>query len=163
MLEVLLKWIDDSTIGELIYTALMSLLPVVELRGGIPFGVARGLTVWQAYIAAVIGNMIPVPFIIIFIRRIFNLMRTHSKKLGSLVDCLERKAHLKGQKVTRYKYLGLFILVAIPLPGTGAWTGALVAAFLDMRLRKALPSIFFGVLAAGMAVSIITFGATALL
>lgn len=139
------------------------MLPVVELRGGIPFGVALGLDLWQAYIAAVIGNMIPVPFIVIFIRRIFLWMRTHLPKLGSLVDKLEKKAHLKGKTVTKYKYLGLFILVAIPLPGTGAWTGALVAAFLDMRLRKSFPAIFFGVLVAGIAVALITAGAVTLM
>ena len=72
------------------------------------------------------------------------------------MDKLERKAHLKGQKVTKYKYLGLMIFVAIPLPGTGAWTGALVAAFLDMPLRKALPSIFAGVLLAGCIMSLLT-------
>ena len=77
-------------------------------------------------------------------------------------DWLEQKAHLKGDKVTRYKYLGLMIFVAIPLPGTGGWTGALVAAFLDMPLRKAMPSIFLGVLIAGFLVSGITFGFTSI-
>ncbi len=158
-----MEWLQNSTAGELFYTALMSMVPVVELRGGIPFGVGLGLGIWPAYCAAVVGNMIPVPFIIVFIRRIFKWMRVGLPRLGRLVDRLERKAHLKGQKVTRYKYLGLLILVAIPLPGTGAWTGALVAAFLDMRLKNALPSIFLGVLLAGLAVSALTFGVTSLL
>ena len=158
-----MQWMNSSTSGELFYTFLMSMVPVVELRGGIPFGVALGLDLWPAYIAAVIGNMIPVPFIILFIRRIFQWMRVHMPRLNSLVDKLEKKAHLKGRKVTRYKYLGLFIFVAIPLPGTGAWTGALAAAFLDMRLRKALPVIFLGVLTAGLLISALTFGVTSLL
>lgn len=158
-----MEWLQSSTAGELFYTALMSMVPVVELRGGIPFGVGLGLGIWPAYCAAVVGNMIPVPFIIVFIRRIFKWMRVGLPRLGNLVDRLERKAHLKGQKVTRYKYLGLLILVAIPLPGTGAWTGALAAAFLDMRLKNALPSIFLGVLLAGLAVSALTFGVTSLL
>ena len=153
---------QTSTSGELFYTMLMSMVPVVELRGGIPFGVALGLDIWEAYIAAVIGNMIPVPFIIVFIRRIFAWMRVHLPKLGNLVDKLERKAHLKGKTVTKYKYLGLFLFVAIPLPGTGAWTGALVAAFLNMRLRNALPAIFLGVLTAGVLISALTFGVTSL-
>lgn len=161
-MEALMNWMQTSTDGELLYTMLMSMVPVVELRGGIPFGVALGLDIWEAYIAAVIGNLIPVPFIIIFIRRIFAWMRTHMPKLGSVVDKLERKAHLKGKTVTKYKYLGLFLFVAIPLPGTGAWTGALVAAFLNMRLRKALPAIFFGVLTAGVLISALTFGVTSL-
>lgn len=158
-----MQWMNSSTSGELFYTFLMSMVPVVELRGGIPFGVALGLDLWPAYIAAVIGNMIPVPFIILFIRRIFQWMRVHMPRLNSLVDKLEKKAHLKGRKVTKYKYLGLFIFVAIPLPGTGAWTGALAAAFLDMRLRKALPTIFLGVLTAGLLISALTFGVTSLL
>lgn len=155
-------WFTSNPVGEWIYTALFSMLPIVELRGGIPFGVSLGLEVWPAFLAAVVGNMIPVPFIIVFIRRIFKWMRTHNRRLGELADWLERKAHLKGQKVTRYKYLGLLIFVAIPLPGTGAWTGALIAAFLDMRLRQAVPSIFGGVLVAGLLISILTFGVTSL-
>ena len=159
----LLQWLTETQAGEFCLTVLVSMLPVVELRGGIPFGVAAGLPVWAAYLAAVIGNLIPVPFIIVYIRRIFMWMRRRLPKLNSLVDKLERKAHLKGQKVTRYKYLGLAIFVAIPLPGTGAWTGALAASFLDMPLRKAIPSIAAGVVVAGAAISILTFGVSSLL
>jgi len=162
-LDAILQWMNSSTSGELFYTFLMSMVPVVELRGGIPFGVALGLDIWPAYIAAVFGNMLPVPFIIVFIRRIFQWMRVHLPRLNNLVDKLEKKAHLKGKTVTKYKYLGLFIFVAIPLPGTGAWTGSLVAAFLDMRLRRALPVIFLGVLTAGLLISALTFGVTSLL
>ena len=138
------------------------MIPVIELRGGIPFGVGVGLPVWLAYLAAIIGNMLPVPFIVVYIRRIFRWMRRHLPRLNHLVTRLEQKAHLKGRMVTKYKYLGLAIFVAIPLPGTGAWTGALAAAFLDMPLRKALPSIFAGVLVAGVAISILTFGVASL-
>lgn len=159
----LMQWLTETYVGEFCFTILVSMIPVIELRGGIPFGVAAGLPVWAAYLAAVIGNLIPVPFIIVYIRRIFMWMRRRLPKLNSLVDKLERKAHLKGQKVTRYKYLGLAIFVAIPLPGTGAWTGALAAAFLDMPLRKAIPSIAAGVVVAGAAISILTFGVSSLL
>ncbi len=154
----LMNWLTTTLSGEFCLTTLVSMIPVVELRGGIPFGVAAGLPVWAAYIAAIIGNMLPVPFILVYIRRIFQWMRRHMPRLNALVDKLEKKAHLKGQTVTKYKYLGLMIFVAIPLPGTGAWTGALAAAFLDMPLRKAIPSIFAGVLVAGVAISILTFG-----
>ena len=158
----LMEWLTGTMAGEFTLTMLVSMVPVVELRGGIPFGVAAGLPVWSAYLAAVIGNMLPVPVIIVYIRRIFQWMRRRSARLNDLADRLERKAHLKGQKVTKYKYLGLAIFVAIPLPGTGAWTGALAAAFLDMPLRRALPSIFIGVLIAGAAVSALTFGVSSL-
>lgn len=159
----LMQWLMDTMAGEFTLTMLVSMIPVVELRGGIPFGVAAGLPVWAAFLAAVIGNLIPVPFIIVYIRRIFQWMRRHMPRLNSLVDKLERKAHLKGQRVTKYKYLGLMLFVAIPLPGTGAWTGSLAAAFLDMPLRKAIPSVIVGVLIAGMAISILSYGVVSLI
>lgn len=158
----IMQWLTDNPVGEFCFTAMVSMIPVAELRLGIPFGVARGLPVWAAYLAAVIGNMLPVPFIVVYIRRIFLWMRRRLPWLNSLVDKLERKAHLKGQRVTKYKYLGLLLFVAIPLPGTGAWTGSLAAAFLDMPLRKALPSIFAGIVIAGIAISILTFGVASL-
>ena len=158
----LMTWLTDALLGRVTFTALVSMIPVVELRGGIPFGVALGLTHWEAFLAAVIGNLIPLPFIVVYIRRIFQWMRRHLPALNSLVDKLEKKAHLKGRKVTKYKYLGLLIFVAIPLPGTGGWTGALAAAFLDMPLRKALPAMIAGVFIAGFLVTGITYGFTSI-
>ena len=158
----ILHWLNDTLGGEFCFTVLVSMIPVIELRGGIPFGVSVGLPVWMAYLAAIIGNMLPVPFIVVYIRRIFQWMRRHLPRLNHLVSKLEEKAHLKGKKVTKYKYLGLAIFVAIPLPGTGAWTGALAAAFLDMPLRKALPSIFAGVLIAGFLITGLTYGFTSI-
>ena len=158
----LLQGLTDSECGRLVFTMLVSMIPVIELRGGIPFGVALGLNPWVAMMACVVGNMVPIPFIVVYIRRIFLWMRRRFPRLGSLVDKLETKAHLKGRKVTRYRYLGLFIFVAIPLPGTGAWTGALVAAFLNMPLRKALLSIFCGVVTAGVLVTALTHGVVSL-
>lgn len=154
----ILQWLTEVPTGEFFFTILVSMVPVVELRGGIPFGAALGLPTWAAYIAAVIGNLIPVPFIIVYIRRIFQWMRRRLPKFNRIVDVLERKAHLKGAKVSRFKYLGLAIFVAIPLPGTGAWTGALAAAFLDMPLRRAIPSIVVGVVTAGLIISLVAYG-----
>lgn len=161
--EALMLWFTQGLAGEFCFTMLVSMVPVVELRGGIPFGVALGLPVWAAYLSAVIGNILPVPFILVYIRRIFQWMRRRMPRFNSLVDRLERKAHLKGRLVTRYQYWGLLLFVAVPLPGTGAWTGALAAAFLDMPLRRALPSIFAGILIAGIAISILTFGVVSLI
>lgn len=158
----LMQWLTTDLNGEFILTLLVSMLPVVELRGGIPFGVAAGLPVWAAYLAAVIGNLLPVPFIVVYIQRIFMFMRQHMPRLNSVVDKMEQKAHLKSASVLKYQYLGLAIFVAIPLPGTGAWTGALVAAFLDMRLKKAMPSIVGGVLSAGLIISILSYGVKSL-
>lgn len=155
-------WLTEATLGQMAFTALISMVPVVELRGGIPFGVALGLAPWEAFLSAIIGNIIPLPFIVVYIRRIFQWMRRNMSKLDKLVDKLEKKAHLKGRIVTKYKYLGLMIFVAIPLPGTGGWTGALVAAFLDMPLRRAIPALALGVLIAGFLVTGITYGFTAI-
>ena len=147
----LMQWLTGTVVGKFIFTALVSVLPVVELRGGVPFGVAGlGLPYATAFVASVLGNILPVPFVIIYARRFLQFLRTHLPWFNGVVDALERKAHLKGRKVSRYGGLGLLLLVAIPLPGTGAWTGSMVAAFLDMRLRTALPSIILGVIAAGL-------------
>ena len=145
----LIDFLTGTTGGKCLFTMLVSMLPIIELRGGLPFGVALGLPYYLAFPAAVIGNLIPAPFIIVYIRRIFELMRKYLPSLNGLVDKLEKKAHLKGKKVQKYQYLGLWIFVAIPLPGTGAWTGALAAAFLGMRLKKAMPAEVLGVLTAG--------------
>ncbi|HCD82041.1 MAG TPA: small multidrug export protein [Ruminococcaceae bacterium] len=133
------------------------MVPVIELRGAIPIGVARGLPFWAAVLVSVIGNLVPVPFIIIFIKKIFAFMREKMPKLNGLVTRLENKANSKSETVQKYAFWGLFIFVAIPLPGTGAWTGALIAAMLEMPLKKAFPSIMLGVLSAGAIVTFITY------
>ena len=104
--------------------------------------------------------MIPVPFIIIFIRKIFEWMRKKSDGLNRLVTRFEQKAEKHKKTVLKYEFWGLFILVAITVAGTGAWTGALVAAMMDMRLKSALPAIFFGVIAAGAIIAFLTYGVT---
>ena len=126
----------------------VSMTPVLELRAAIPFGLAMGLPTELVYAVSVIGNMIPVPAIILFIRSIFRFLRKHPW-WDQNISSLEHRAHLKGRVVQRYRVPGLIILVAIPLPGTGAWTGSLVAALLDIRIQVALPAIFVGVLVAG--------------
>ena len=153
---------ESTEIGKLIAAALVSMIPVLELRGGIPFGVSLGLHPLEAWAACVVGNMIPVPLILVYIRRIFQWLRATFPRLGRLIDRLERKAHLKGRTVLKYRYLGLFLFVAIPLPGTGGWTGALVAAFLNMRLKSALPSIFAGLATAGFIVTFLTSSVTSM-
>ena len=145
----LIDFLTGTTGGKCLFTMLVSMLPIIELRGGLPFGVALGLPYYLAFPAAVIGNLIPAPFIIVYIRRIFELLRRYLPSLNGLIDKLEKKAHLKGKKVQKYQYIGLWLFVAIPLPGTGAWTGSLAAAFLGMRLKKAMPAVVLGVLTAG--------------
>lgn len=143
-------------------TFLMAMAPVVELRGALPFGMACGLPPWAAFTAAALGNLVPVPFILLLWRRVFALLR-RLPWLGERVGALERRAHLKGRTVRKYRLFGLFLLVAVPLPGTGAWTGALVADVLDIRMRHALPVIALGVLAAGVVVTAVSCGVASLL
>ena len=147
---------------DILLTFLVAMVPVVELRGAIPFGVVRGLNLWTAIIASVLGNLVPVPFIILFVRRIFAWMRAHMPKLDGLVTRMEQKAEKNRAAVEKYAFWGLAILVAIPLPGTGAWTGALVAAMMEMRLKRAFPAIVIGVVIAGVIVSVVTYGAQAI-
>ena len=144
-------------------TILMAMVPVIELRGAIPFGVAAGISVKQALVCAIIGNLIPIPFILLFLRRVFVWMRKISTGFENLVEKLELRAKRKKGIVDKYEIIGLIILVAIPLPGTGAWTGALVATVLDIRMRRALPAITIGVIIAGILVSVITYGGFAVL
>ncbi len=144
-------------LGKLIITADVAVIPIVELRGAIPFGVSLGLSAQDAFFASLIGNMIPVPFIVLFIRRAFTWLRKHPK-WGSIIDHMEKRAHVKGQLVTKYRLWGLCLLVAVPLPGTGAGTGSLVAGVLEMRLRDALIAICLGVLLAGVIVLSATYG-----
>ena len=152
-----------STLGHFIMTFFIAMLPVLELRGAIPIGTAAGLDPRLALAAAFLGNLVPVPFIVIFIRKIFVWLRSKSEFLDRVVARMESKAEQNADKVHKYENVGLFILVAIPLPGTGAWTGALVAAFLDMRLKRCFPAIALGVLAAGIIVFCLTYGVSALL
>ena len=147
----------NTFFGKILTTFLVSMVPVIELRGAIPIGVARGLPFWAAVLVSIRGNLVPVPFIIIFIKKIFAFMREKMPKLNGLVTRLENKANSKSETVQKYAFWGLFIFVAIPLPGTGAWTGALIAAMLEMPLKKAFPSIMLGVLSAGAIVTFITY------
>ena len=143
-------------------TFLMAMVPVIELRGAIPFGVVQGLSVPMAFTISVVGNLLPIPVLVVFTRKVFEWLRTKSQWLDNLVKKLEAKAEKNKEVVLRYEFWGLMILVAIPLPGTGAWTGALVAAMMDMRLKRAMPAIIMGVLVAGIIVTGITYGVGAL-
>ncbi|MBQ7036137.1 MAG: small multi-drug export protein [Clostridia bacterium] len=126
----------------------MSMVPVVELRGAIPVGATLGLSTFSTFVYAVIGNCLPVPFIILLARPLVNYLKK-TRVLGWFARWMEKKTEKNRDKIMKRSAFGLFLFVAIPLPGTGAWTGALCAALLDMRFRFALPSIIGGVLAAG--------------
>ena len=144
-------------LGRELQVFILSMVPVIELRGAIPLGAAYGLNWVENYLLAVAGNMLPVPFIILFIRHIFAWMKKKNILTG-LVEWFETRAMQKSDIVMKYSAFGLMLFVAVPLPGTGAWTGALIAALLDMRLRYALLSVGVGVLIAGFIVSGVAYG-----
>lgn len=147
----------ETVSGDLLMTFLVAMAPVIELRGAIPAGIASGLPPALACAAAIAGNLVPAPFIIVLGRRIANWLRG-TRFFGPKIIWLERRAHLKGRLVRKYRLAGLVILVGIPLPGTGAWTGALVASVLDIRMRHALPAIFLGLLIAAGITTAVTLG-----
>ena len=138
-------------------TLVTAMLPILEIRGAIPVGVAAGMDPWTAFAVGLVGNMLPVPFLILLTRKIIDWMKKHHI-LDSVTNFVENRGKEKAQTVQAYSFWGLFVLVAIPLPGTGAWTGALVASLLDMRLKRALPSIGMGVAVAGLIVLALTYG-----
>ena len=148
---------------EILMTFLMAMVPVIELRGAIPYGVLQGLSIGEALAVSIAGNLAPIPVLIVFTRRVFEWLKGKSAHLNRMVLKLEAKAESKKETVEKWEFLGLVILVAIPLPGTGAWTGALVAAMMDMRLKRAFPAVVIGVIIAGIIVSAVTFGVDAII
>ena len=151
-------WLASTVAGKMLVTFILSMMPIGVLRVGLPYGIALGLEYPLALVAALLGNMIPVPFIIVYIKRIFVWMRRHMPVFDSFITKMENKANLKGETVEKYGPAGLLLFVAIPLPGTGAWTGALIAALLDMKTEKAVPYIMLGVCIAASIMTLVTYG-----
>lgn len=160
MAESIANWfveVFDGKISPELIIFIISLFPILELRGGLIAAGLLNIPFFKAFVMCFIGNMLPVPFILLFIRKIFEVMK-RSKPLQKLVKKMEQKAEKNSDKILKYELWGLLLLVAIPLPGTGAWTGALVAALMDMSLKRSLPTIAAGVLIAGLIVSALMYG-----
>lgn len=136
---------------------LISLLPILELRGGMIAARLLSVPFLRAFGICFLGNMVPIPFILLFIKKIFEFLRKYPF-FEKIITKLEAKTEKNKDKVLRYKSWGLLLFVAIPLPGTGGWTGALMAALLNIDTKRALPIITLGVLIAGMIMSLITYG-----
>lgn len=148
-----------NTVGEELCVFFCSMIPIIELRGAIPMGALFQLPWWQSYIISVLGNMIPVPFILLFINKIIRWMSV--SKVGffnKFANWLIRKADKNRDKIQKYGFWGVCLFVAVPLPITGAWTGSLVASTIGMNFWKALLSAFLGVLIAGAIVTVIVYG-----
>ena len=139
-----------------VYVLIISMVPIIELRGALPVASILNMPFLPSLIVSIIGNLLPIPFILWLITHICNWLKT-TRAFAWFPAFLERKVEKNKDKVTKYANWGLFIFVAIPLPGTGAWTGALIASFLDFKFKDALLSIFGGVVTAGIIMTIISY------
>lgn len=152
----------DGKVSSEIIAFIVSLMPILELRGGLIAAKLMDIDFVKAFIICYLGNMLPIPFILLFIRKIFNILK-RNRRIAMIIEKLEAKSLSKADKVRKYRLWGLFIFVAIPLPGTGAWTGALIADLLDIRIRDSLLTIGIGVLVAGCIISALSYGLFGLL
>ena len=143
--------------GKIIGITFISMIPIIELRGSIPVGFVMGLPWYASLVCSIIGNMLPVPVILLFVVKVFEFMKKHNI-LTKFVNKMEQKAMNRSEKVSKGEFWGLMLFVAIPLPGTGAWTGALIAALLKMNRRDSFLSILLGVTVAGTIITLGTYG-----
>lgn len=161
MTDTIKMWIV-KTLGARLGVLMCAMLPIIELRGAIPLGAFLEMPWLQNYVLAVLGNMLPVPFILLFIRRFIAWMQESRVKLFQRVGkWLTAKAEKNREKIEKYSFWGVCLFVAIPLPVTGAWTGSLVAATIGMRFWKALLSAFIGVMIAGVIMTLASYGVVA--
>lgn len=142
---------------KLVFIFFISMLPLLELRGSIPIGASMDLPFWQNYFVCVLGNMVPVPFLIVFSKKLLMWLSTF-KKIGPMFRKIIDRADEKAKKIGHFELLGLFLFVAIPAPGTGAWTGSLISAILRLRLIPSFITILVGVATSGIIMGIISFG-----
>jgi len=138
------------------------MLPVLELRASIPLGLFLGLDPWRVYLLSVLGNITPVPIILLFFRKILEILKNYDV-FSFLLSWIYRTGEKRSEIVRRYGPLGLTLFVAIPLPITGAWTGSLIAVLLNLPFQSAFLSIFFGVLIAGFLVLLASLGVISIL
>lgn len=159
-MESIALWFGN-TLGQFIpaelVTFIVSLMPLLECRGGIIVGRLLGLSLSTTIIVSVIGNVLPIPFILLFIKQIFKWLRP-TKLFGPIVQKLEKRAMNKSSALDKGEFLGLMLFVGIPLPGTGAWTGALIASLFNIDIKKASVAILIGVAMATTIVSLIMYG-----
>lgn len=161
LVQQLVGWFENAIPGELV-AFIISLLPILELRGGLVAAALLDVNWVVASIICVVGNILPIPFIILFFRKMLEFFKRRKGILKRFADWLENRTMKNREKVEKYQNVGLLLFVAIPLPGTGAWTGAMLASLLDMRLKRAFPVIAAGVLIAAVIMAIISYGIPAL-
>ena len=143
--------------GKELIVFIISLMPILELRGGLIAAALLNLNMWRSFIICFIGNIIPIPFILWFVTPIFDKLKK-TKLFSGIVNKLENKAMKKKEKIEKLEYIGLLLFVGIPLPGTGAWTGSLIASLLNMDKKKSLVYAILGVVLAGIIMMVVSFG-----
>ncbi len=152
-----------ETVGKELCVFFCSMIPIIELRGAIPMGAVFGMPWWHAYILSVLGNMVPVPFILLLIKKIIQWMSASKIKFfNKIANFLLRKVEKKRAGIEKYAFWGVCLFVAVPLPVTGAWTGSMVAAMIDMKFWKALLSCLLGVMISGVIMTIVSYGIAAI-
>lgn len=156
LVNSMVDFFKDTIPSELI-VFVISLFPILELRGGMIAAKLLDVEFVKAFFICYVGNILPLPFILLFIRKIFQFLKRF-EKIGKLIEKLEIRSMRKSESVKKYRLWGLFAFVAIPLPGTGGWTGSLIAALLDMRISHSFPVIAVGVLVANIIMSIFSYG-----
>ena len=159
MVDSLVQWFTTNLDGlpkELI-VFIISMVPILELRGGFIAAALLHVPYLEAVPICIIGNIIPIPFILLFITKLFERLKK-TKLLKGPIEKLEAKSLSKADKIQKYEFLGLLLFVGIPLPGTGAWTGSLIACLLEIKMKKAIPAIFLGLILATIIMSFITYG-----
>lgn len=156
VVNAIVSFFKDSIPKELV-VFLISMVPILELRGGMIAASLLDVELVRALVICYIGNILPIPFILLFIRKIFKFLKRF-EKVGTVIEKLEIRSMRKSENVKKYRFWGLFAFVGIPLPGTGGWTGALIASLLDMRIKLSFPAIALGVLAADLIMAIFSYG-----
>ena len=149
-------WMAHVPVSPKLSVFLVSMIPLIEERGGLILARMLGIPMWEAVFWCVLGNIVPIPFILLLIEKVIHWMADHH--LSGVAEWLIRKAEKNKPKIDRYGFLGLMLFVGIPLPGTGAWTGSLVAALFDMDLKKASISILLGIFLAAVIMTVFSYG-----
>lgn len=157
--ESLTSWLAEHGIPEWLIPFLVSILPIIELRGGIIAARVLDMELWQAIWVCMIGNILPIPFILLFIDKIFAFLKKHKVPLlTNIIVKLENSAMNKSDTMAKGEFVFLLLFVGIPLPGTGAWTGSLIAALRKIPLKKAVPAIFLGLCLASAIMCTLCYG-----
>ena len=159
-MDSLVQWFTANLtpyISETAVVFIISLLPILELEGGLLAASLLQVPYLTALPLCIIGNILPIPFILLFIKQIFKWMKK-TRLFRPMIEWLERKAMGKSDKIEKYEFWGLVLFVGIPLPGTGAWTGALIASLLDIDIKKSSLAILLGIFLASVIMSIVSYG-----